>query len=80
MNLYKTDLKKIGGTSLKNKQNNLVIISDITISNIEEILLREILLLFGDYKIIEENDYEWNNGDDCIEFVTNLPYELYDKL
>lgn len=80
MNLYKTDLKKIGGTCSKNEQNNLIIISDIVLSNIEEILLREILLLFGDYRILESNDFKWDNGDICIEFVTNLPYEIYNNL
>jgi len=79
MNLYKEDLKKIGSVMFENN-NNLVIVSDIELASIESILLREILLLFGDYKIMEENDYTWENDEDGIEFVTNLPYDLFKKL
>ena len=79
MNLYKEDLKKIGSVMFENN-NNLVIVSDIELASIESILLREILLLFGDYKIMEENDFTWENDEDGIEFVTNLPYDLFKKL
>lgn len=79
MKLYKSDLKKIGGTHYS-KDGNLHILCDISTANIEEVLLRNILELFGDYEIKDAFDFEWDNGDMNIEFVTNLPWDEYIKL
>lgn len=88
MNLYKSDLKKIGHTAygdewwLVNHDETefLTVICYGKTANIEEILLREILALFGDYKIVQIS--EINGGDDMcdVQFITNFPWEEYKKL
>lgn len=76
MTLYKSDLWKMGHTFYQ-EDGNLHIICDITTCNIEEIFIRNILTLFGnDYKIVEVSDFEDENGNFSIEYVTNLPFSL----
>lgn len=88
--VQKEDIERIGNTMFRGDDGNLCIISDSEISNIEYILLRNILKCFGDYKIISEEDYardngtddeegeiDWNNVD--ILFVTDMPYSLYQE-
>lgn len=70
LTLEKSDLKKIGHT-LFSEDGNVAIVCDLATANIEEILLRNVLKCFGDYKIVSTEDCD----DDSIEYVTNLPYE-----
>jgi hypothetical protein len=80
MKLLKTDIRKIGNTTYQNQKGEVNIICDLVTSNIEEILLREILIEIGNFKILESKDYTWENGDSGIEFVTNLPWEFYESI
>lgn len=81
MILYKEDLKDIGHTAYKGENGNLVIDSDGKYHGVEHILLRNILLLFGDYKIVAEDEVVINEDGDCDwEFITNLPWDKYEKL
>ena len=83
LDLIKKDLQGIGNT--KFCQNGfLCIICNIETVNIEIILLRNILKLFGDYEILEENDFAWSDEDAenfkfDIEIITNMPIEVYNK-
>ena len=80
----KEDIKKIG-FACYNEGGFLAIMCDGDTCNIEEILLRSILKCFGDdCKVIKTEDYIWENDEGevaCeILYVTNLPYELFEKI
>jgi len=80
----KEDIKKIG-YACYNEGGFLAIMCDGDTCNIEEILLRSILKCFGDdYKVIKTEDYIWEKDEGevvCeILYVTNLPYELFEKI
>ena len=81
----KEDIKKIGNTKY-NEGGFLAIVCDGDTSNIEEILLRSILKCFGDeYKIIKTEVFIWKNEEGEEEvfdilYITNLPYELFEKI
>jgi hypothetical protein len=80
----KEDIKKIGNTKY-NEGGFLAIVCNGDTSNIEEILLRSILKCFGDeYKVIKTEDYIWENDEGEVVYeilyVTNLPYELFEKI
>jgi hypothetical protein len=83
LDLRKEDLNRIGNS--KGEQNGfLCIICNSETANIEEILLRNILKLFGEYEIIEINDYAWSEEDADnfkfdIEILTNMPIDVYNK-
>ncbi len=81
--LRKEDLNKIGNTK-SSKNGFLCIICNSETANIEEILLRNILKLFGEYEILEINDFAWSEEDADnlkfdIEMITNMPKEVYNK-
>ena len=81
--VVKEDIKRIGHTCY-NEGGYLAIMCDGNTSNIEEILLRSILKCFGDdYKVIKTEDYIWENDEGEVVYeilyVTNLPYELFEK-
>ena len=83
LDLRKEDLNKIGNTK-SSKNGFLCIICNSETANIEEILLRNILKLFGDYEILEINDFAWSEEDADnlkfdIEMITNMPKEVYNK-
>lgn len=84
LEIEKSDIKKIGTTiySENNNSGNTIFICELNTANIEEILLRNLLKIFGDYSIIETNDWIWNDSGyiDSIQFITNLPWEEYTKL
>ena len=80
MKVFKTDLRKIGHTMFP-KNGLLTIVCNLETANIEEILLREILLEFGNYHITDSEDFEWEmDGVENIIFYTNLPWDLYLEL
>ena len=80
----KEDINKIGYTGYK-ENGFLAIICNGDTANIEEILLRSILKCFGEeYHIVSSEDYIWEEDDYDewdfdIEFITNLPYEVYNE-
>jgi hypothetical protein len=83
LDLRKEDLNKIGNTK-SSKNGFLCIICNSETANIEEILLRNILKLFGEYEILETNDFAWSEEDADnlkfdIEMITNMPKEVYNK-
>lgn len=80
MVLYKEDLKTLGHTAYEGENGNLAIDSDGKYNGIERIMLRNILLLFGDYKIINEGDVLNTDGTCDWEFITNLPFDKYEEL
>jgi hypothetical protein len=83
LDLIKEDLKRIGNTQCE-KNGFLCIICSGETTNIEQILLRNILKLFGEYEILETNDFAWSEEDAekwkfDIEILTNMPIEVYNK-
>lgn len=80
MILHKQDLKNIGHTAYKGDDGNLVIVSFGDYLGIERILIRNILLQFGDYTITDEGDKCYDDGYCDYEFVTNLPWDKYEEL
>lgn len=84
IDVKKEDIKKIGNAKY-NEGGFLAIMCDGDTCNIEEILLRSILKCFGDdYKVIKTEDYIWENDEEEVVFeilfITNLPYEVYEKI
>ena len=82
--VVKEDIKRIGHTCY-NEGGYLAIVCDGNTSNIEDILLESILKCFGDeYKVIKREDFIWDNinGEEVYDilFITNLPYELFEKI
>ena len=75
LTVEQSDIKRIGHTTYQ-EDNCTIFVCDLTTSNIEEILLRNILRTFGDYSIIDIDDYDENS----IEFMTDLPWDIYMKL
>lgn len=77
ISVEKNDILKIGNTIFE-ENGNVNILCSIQTAKIEEILLRNILLTFNEeYKIISEEDFEWDNGDKEIKFITNMPWNEY---
>lgn len=80
MNLYKKDIKKIGNTILQDDGYTCFICNGDTY-NLESILLREILIVIGNFEIIKEEDFFWENNDLIdIKITTNLPWEFYNEI
>ena len=78
----KEDIKKIG-YACYNEGGFLAIVCHDDTTEIEEILLRSILMCFGDeYKVIDVKDYVLNEVDEVYDgmIITNLPYEIYDMI
>ena len=78
------DINKIG-YACYNEGGFLAIMCDGDTCNIEEILLRSILKCFGDeYKVVKAEDDIWETfkGEEIYDilFVTNLPYEKFEKI
>ena len=80
----KEDIRKIGNV-WSNENGYLAIICNGDTANIEEILLRNVLKCFGEeYHIVSAEDFIWQEDDYDewdfdIEFITNLPYEVYNE-
>ena len=84
LDVQKEDIKKIG-FACYNEGGFLEIMCDGDTCNIEDILLRSILKRFGDeYKVIKTEDFIWKNeeGEEVYDilYITNLPYELFEKI
>ena len=75
LSVCEEDILRIGHTWF-NEDGNLSIVAGSETACIESILLRNILLCFGDgYVITDEEDFENEVGDVDILFRTNLPYD-----
>lgn len=71
-----SDIKRIGHTHYQDKNGRTIIVCNINTANIEEILLRNILLkgFHREFSIVEvESDFYEND----IKFITDLPWDLY---
>ena len=85
LEVEKEDINKIGNV-WSNENGFLAIICNGDTANIEEILLRNVLKCFGEeYHIVSAEDFIWEEDDYDewdfdIEFITNLPYEIFEKL
>ncbi len=81
----KSDISLIGHTPYGGTDNMTKIIADGDTCLLEAILLRNILKCFGErYRIIEELDVpkaidDADSWDTDLEFVTNLPWDIYMK-
>lgn len=72
MKLYKSDLLKIGHTAYSNGKGTVIVTHPETV-DIENILLRNILELFGDYHILKQ-EVSWDGNS---YLSTDLPYSVY---
>lgn len=80
LKLCKKDILRIGHT-LFNDEGYLSIVAGTATAGVESILLRNILLCFGDgFIITDEEDYECEDGDIGILFRTSLPYEMFEEV
>jgi hypothetical protein len=84
IDVKKDDIKKIGHTCY-NEGGFLAIVCDGDTFSIEEILLKSILKCFGDeYKVVKAEDDIWETfkGEEVYDilFITNLPYEIFEKI
>jgi len=78
MELQKKDILVLGHTAYK-YNGVLYIQCSGKYSGITSIFLRECLKLFGEYEITDSYDiYQTDeNGCNDVEFVTNLPWNIY---
>lgn len=78
--LLKSDIRRIGGSAYHNDEGNCVIVfyDDDAAYQVEYILLRNILRLFGQqYLITSEDEYPNDRGELAIHLTTNLPWAMY---
>jgi len=84
--LLKEDIYKIGDVVVIGDNIGVVIKATDENCGIKEILLRNVLKTFGEeYYIVSIDDYSFQNKNDIstlmeLVFVTNLPFELVEKL
>lgn len=80
LELFKSDIHRIGGAAFHNDEGNCVIVfyEDDVAYQIEYIVLRNILKLFGQqYRITSEDEYIDEKEGLVIHLTTNLPWEMY---
>lgn len=80
MVLLKEDLKDLGHTAYESPDGGTVIVSDGKYLGIERIIIRNVLLQFGDYTIIDEGDVLNTDGTCDWEFTTNFPWSEFCEL
>jgi hypothetical protein len=82
--LEKRDILKIGTTIFQNEGGTAFEFSvDDNSYGVQEIMLRNILKLFGDYEIVKSEDWGWDEEKDwpsSVVITTNLPWEEISKL
>jgi len=77
MKLKKEDLILTGHTFFKTIDGCLSVITD---RRSDSILLREVLKLIGPkYKIVYQDDFNWEKGSCDWEMKTNLPFEIFES-
>lgn len=79
MQVNKSDILRIGHTAFKYEGNVSFYCYSIT-ADIEEMLLRNILKCFGDYRITGRIDYLRGKGCDEYQLETDLPWEVYSEV
>lgn len=79
LTVYQEDLKSIGNEHL-GEAGYLSVVCDLETVHIEEIMLREILKCFGDYKITAAVDHVWECGVLNVKLTTNLPFDIARKV
>lgn len=85
MELEKKDIFEIGEYVFEEENGCISIACSPVTAHLERIMLRNILLLYGDYKITngtgEFFDWDDENGDDAlyVKFTTNFPVEIYNN-
>ena len=79
MQVNKRDILLIGHTAF-NVEGKVSFLCYSLTADIEEILLRNILLCFGDYRITGRVDYLRGKGCDEYQIDTNLPWEVYSAI
>ena len=78
--LFKSDIHRIGDSAYHNDDGYCVIVfyDDDAAYQVEYILLRNILRLFGQqYQITSEDEYPNERGELAIHLTTNLPWAMY---
>lgn len=74
------DIKNIGHTAYS-ENGMLNIICDGNTYGIEGILLRSILSCINPkYKIVQEEDFCYDDGECDWEFRTNMPFAVYERI
>jgi hypothetical protein len=76
MKLFKEDISRIGYDWVETEEGNLEIFSNCEECGMVEILLRNILEEFGDYRIVQDPTFE-EGGKLTSGYVTNLPFNLF---
>lgn len=82
LELIKSDIYRIGGTTFQNDEGNCVFVfdGDDDAYQIEYIVLRNLLQLFGpQYRITSEDEYIDETEELSTHLTTNLPWEEYMK-
>ena len=78
LKLYKEDIKKIG-LKTSHLNGNTTFLCSIDNAGIQSILLREVLSLFGDYKIVR--NFKTRVGMRLyVEYETDLPNEIFQSV
>ena len=81
--LLKSDIYRIGDTVNKNDEGNceFVFYDDCNVYEVGYILLRSILLLFGEHmRIVSVEEYVDEEVGVTIALITNLPWETFVKI
>lgn len=81
--LKKSDLHRIGGAVYQNDDGNCVFVfyDDCNDYGVEYIILRNLLLLFGEQmRIVSEDEYIDENEGLSILLTTNLPWGTFLKI
>lgn len=81
--LFKSDIYRIGGAVYPNDDRNCVFVfyDDCAAYGVEYIILRNLLLLFGEQmRIVSEDEYVDENEGLSIHLSTNLPWETFMKI
>jgi hypothetical protein len=72
------DILNIGHTACQ-ENGKLVILCDVRTTNIEHILLRNILSIKG-YSIVSVDDFVWDNGEVDVQFTTDMDWSEYQQI
>lgn len=81
LQLEKSDLERIGFMTSETSDGHTSFMCNPSSANIEYILLRNVLRLFGEYSIIQiEDEIFSTDGDDFVVYVTNLPWSIYTSM
>ena len=83
LKLLKSDIHRIRGAVYQNDDGNCVFVfyDDCNDYGVEYIILRNLLLLFGEQmRIVSEDEYIDENEELSIHLTTNLPWETFMRI